>query len=122
MKHPFQLSLFHIQISQEAPVRECHMSLDLLDQDTVTGADQIYAPKVLSLEPLVAASYFARAAEFTKNGGQEFFWVFRFSLVIGFFCIYLWIMNGEWWWIYGSYGGFHMVNASKNNWSWLIYR
>lgn len=44
----------------EAPVRECHMTLELLDQDTVTGADQIYAPKVLSLEPLVAASYFAR--------------------------------------------------------------
>ena len=75
-------------------MRECHMTLDLLDQDTVTGADQIYAPKVLSLEPLVAASYFARAAE-KKNGGQEFFWVFRFSLVIGCFCIYLWIMNGE---------------------------
>jgi hypothetical protein len=48
-------------LSQEAPVRECHMTLELLDQDTVTGADQIYAPKVLSLEPLVAASYFARA-------------------------------------------------------------
>ena len=46
---------------QEAPVRECHITLDLLDQDTVTGADQIYAPKVLSLEPLVAATYFARA-------------------------------------------------------------
>eukprot|EP00435_Cladocopium_sp_Y103_P015983 s341_g3.t4 len=44
----------------EAPVRECHITLDLLDQDTVTGADQIYAPKVLSLEPLVAATYFAR--------------------------------------------------------------
>ena len=73
MKHPFQLSI-HISsiffFSQEAPVRECHMTLDLLDQDTVTGADQIYAPKVLSLEPLVAASYFARAAE-KKNGGQE---------------------------------------------------
>lgn len=42
-------------------MRECHITLDLLDQDTVTGADQIYAPKVLSLEPLVAATYFARA-------------------------------------------------------------
>ena len=62
-------------LSQEAPVRECHMTLELLDQDTVTGADQIYAPKVLSLEPLVAASYFARA--WTKiaprSGGEDLF-------------------------------------------------
>jgi len=45
------LCIFHIQV----PAQEVEMTVRLMDSDSLTGEEDIYAPKTLPLEPLVAA-------------------------------------------------------------------
>lgn len=55
-------------IDVDAPMKECKLKLELMDWDSVTGADLIYASKTLALEPLVTAAYWAKVLKRPEPG------------------------------------------------------